>query len=210
MKITSASRTKRGNIAVYADEEFLFSVQESAWLDSGLCVGDETDEDTLNALLGASQYAAAKRRALNMLSARSYTKKQLCDRLARSHDRENAALAADRMEELGLVNDADYARRFAEELFFERRYARRRIRWEMQKRGISREDADNALEAFADADDLSRAVELLEKKYTILETDADIRRAAALLERYGYPADTIRTAVHAVRRLRNEEDTDAY
>jgi regulatory protein len=111
MKITAANRTKRGNIALSVDGEYVCSVQESAWLDSGLSVDDETDEETLNRLLTASQYASAKRKALNMLSARSYTEKQLTDRLARTHSRDTAADAVDRMVELGLVNDRDYALR---------------------------------------------------------------------------------------------------
>lgn len=206
MKITAASRTKRGNIAVSLDGEFLSSVQESAWFDSGLSVGDEVGEETLRALLASSRYAAAKRKALNMLSARSYTEKQLTERLARTHDRESAEAAVDRMTELGLVDDRDYALRFARELYESRGYAPRRIRWEMKKRGLDRENADAAIESLGDIDELSRARELLERKYAVLTTEAEIRRAAALLERYGYGADAIRTAIHAVRRFGNEEE----
>lgn len=208
MTITEAKRTKKGNIAVSVDGEFLFSAQESAWLDSGLFTGDEVSEEQLNELIRASDLASAKKKALNMLSAQSYTERQLTDRLSRTHDRDSSESAVERMKELGLVNDSDYALRYAEELYTVRSYAPRRIRFELSKRGLSRDDIDNAMESLGDIDEVSNAIALLERKYKCLYTDTDIRRAASLLERYGYGYDAVRTAVHAIRRLGSEEFSD--
>ena len=208
MTITETKRTKKGNIAVSVDGEFLFSALESAWLDSGLFVGDEVTEEQLNELLAASNLASAKKKALNMLSSNSYTERQLKERLSRTHDCDSSEAAVERMKELGLVNDSDYALRFAEELYTVRSYAPRRIRFELSKRGLSRDDIDMAIESLGDIDEVSNAISLLERKYKCLYTDTDIRRAASLLERYGYGYDAVKTAIHAVRRLGNEEYSD--
>lgn len=200
MIITDARRTKRGRISVYADGEFLFAIEEESWQLSGLDIGDTADEEQLNALLRQSRAREAKRRALNMLSAKSYTAQTLTRRLAEKAGGEAAREAVSRMEELGLVDDEDYALRCARDLFNLRGFAPRRIRYELQKRGISSELCALALEEIApDCGDLSeRAAELLRARFGTLTSDADLRRAAMLLERCGYAYADIQSALRAV------------
>ena len=204
MRVTAIRPTKQGNVAVEADGAFLCAVQPDAWVQSGLSVGDALDEATLAALQSASEFAAARKKALAMLSARSYPRRILIERLSRTVSPEAAEAAADRMEELGLLNDADYAMRYAQELAENRSYAARRIRFELRKKGLDRAAIEEALASLEDRDDTAAAVALLERRYHVLSTPAEIRRAAALLERCGYGGDVIRTAIHAVRRLGEE------
>ncbi len=200
MIITDARRTKRGRISVYADGEFLFAAEEESWQLSGLNTGDTVDEAQLDALLRQSRAQEAKRRALNMLSAKSYTAQTLTRRLAEKTGGEAAHTAVARMEELGLIDDEDYALRCARDLFHLRGFAPRRIRYELQKRGIPSELCALALEEIAsDCDDLpERAAVLLRARFGTLENDADLRRAVSLLERYGYSYSDIQSALRAV------------
>lgn len=207
MIITDARQTKRGRISVYADGEFLFAIEAESWQLSGLNVGDTAEEEQLNALLHQSRAQEAKRRALNMLSAKSYTAKTLTRRLAEKTDGEAAQAAVSRMEELGLIDDADYALRCARDLFHLRGFAPRRIRHELQKRGISSELCALALEELEpDCGDLSeRAADLLRARFGALKSDADLRRAAMLLERCGYAYADIQSALRAVSEAELED-----
>ncbi len=205
MIITDARQTKRGRISVYADGEFLFAIEKECWQLSGLAVGAETDEEVLHGLLRQSRAQEAKRRALNMLSARSYTAQSLTRRLAEKTDGEAARAAVSRMAELGLVDDEDYALRCARDLFNLRGFAPRRIRYELQKRGISSALCALAIEAL-DCDDLSeRAAALLRARFGALKNDADLRRAASLLERCGYGYSDIQSALRAVAETEPED-----
>ena len=182
-------------IAVEADGEYLASVSEEAWILSGLFKGCDADADALNDLLRQNRVEEAKRHALSMLSARSYTARQLTERLSRKSGQEAAEAAAGRMEELGLLDDADYACRFARELFEKRR-------------GISSELCEDAI-AGLELDTLpQRAAELIEARFGALDTPADLRRAAALLERYGYPAPIARGVLQNARRGELSETED--
>ncbi len=201
MTITGIRPAKHGRIAVEADDAYLLSVHPDAWAGSGLSVGDPVTEEGLEALAAESACFEARNKALRMLSSRSYTRRTLTERLSRSFGEEAARRAADRMEELGLIDDARYAARYARELSEDRAWAPRRIRCELIRKGVDRETADAALEELGDRDELGAAVALLEKKYRQLTDEKEIRRAAALLERRGYGGDVIRTAIHAVRRL---------
>lgn len=204
MIITDARQTKRGRISVYVDGDFLFAIEQDCWQLSGFNVGDTVDEDALNTLLRQSRDQEAKRRALNMLSARSYTTQTLTRRLAEKTDVQAARTAVCRMEELGLVDDEDYALRCANDLFNLRGFAPRRIRYELQKRGISSELCALAIEEL-NCDDLTgRAAELLRTRFNALKSDTDLRRAASLLERYGYAYADIQSALRTV----SEQDFD--
>ncbi len=207
MIITDARRTKRGRISVYADGEFLFAVEEESWQLFGLDTGDTVDAEQLDALLRQSRVQEAKRRALNMLSAKSYTAQTLTRRLAEKTGGEAARAAVSRMEELGLIDDEDYALRCARDLLNLRGFAPRRIRYELQKRGVSSELCALALEEIApDCDALSeRAAELLRARFGMLKSDADLRRAATLLERCGYAYSDIQTALRAVSEAELED-----
>lgn len=207
MTITDAKKTKRGRISVYADGEFLFAVEEESWQLSGLDAGDTVEEEQLNALLRQSRTREARRRALNMLSAKSYTAQALTRRLGEKTGHEAARAAVERMEELGLIDDEDYALRYARDLFHLRGFAPRRIRYELQKRGISSDLCALALEELeADFGDLSeRAADLLRARFGTLKSETEQRRAAALLERCGYAYADIQTALRAVSGMELED-----
>lgn len=206
MTITDAHKTKRGRISVSVEGEFLFAVEADAWQLSRLQIGDFASEEQLNSLLQASHEQEAKRRALNMLSARSYTAKNLARRLAEKTDAQAAQSAVERMQELGLINDEDYAFRYARELFELRGYAPRRIRHELQKRGISSELCSLSIEQLDCSDLLQRAVRLLTARFGVLRCEADIRRASSLLERYGYTFSDIRSALREITELDCDEE----
>ncbi|MEG2203652.1 MAG: regulatory protein RecX [Oscillospiraceae bacterium] len=209
MQITDAKKTKRGKIAVSVDGEFLVSVDEFCWISSRLTIGEEVEPDTLNALLADSRRAEAKRRALNMLGQRSYTARQLGDRLCAKTDRAAADAAVARMQELGYLDDADTASRWAQELYG-KGYALRRVRFELSRRGIDRETLDEALEFIDPDDEPTRAPEVLAAGIAPIETEKDRRRAAALLERYGYRAEAVSHALRSATTMKTEESLWDY
>jgi regulatory protein len=109
MRITDFKTTKQGRIALFADGAFLFSVHPETFASMGLSVGCELDEDAIHQLEAETELKKAKEKALTLLSYKEYTTHQLEDRRLR-HVREDAAQqAVRRMEELGLLDDDDYA-----------------------------------------------------------------------------------------------------
>lgn len=193
MILTSVKSTKRGRISVFVDDEFLFAVHRDAWYDSKIAVGHPIDEDTLNELLLSSQKLEAKSRALNMLARQSYTASVLKKRLSEKSGMEAAQQAVDRMEELGYINDEDYAYRYAKELFYKRRFAPKRIYQELYLKGIEKEICQNAIEELNYQEELFYNAEaVIEKKFPNITNEKEHRRAVALLERYGYSYDIIK------------------
>ena len=119
---------------------------------------------------------------------------------------EQMGMGYDRMEELGLVDDEDYARRLAQELA-RKGYAAPRTAQELARRGIDRDLARAAAqEAVSDPGESLRA--LIARKYARrLGDEKGRRQTVAALQRLGYRWDEIRSALREFDAL-PEGDTD--
>jgi len=106
------------------------------------------------------------------------------------------AAAVERLIEIGELDDERFARRYAEDKRELRGWGSERIREALLARGLGRPLVDAALSK-EPAQELERAVELLERRGTSLAGDGERARALAYLARRGYDAET---AYEAIRR----------
>lgn len=195
MKITDIKPLKSGNFAVYADGEYAASLDDETLSLSGLVCGGEIDEKRLLELTEQANLKKAKQKALRLLGYRDHSKAELEKKLARSADGETARLAADRMEQLGLVDDEVFARKYAAELMLHKLYSKERAVYELRARGIGRELAERAADGVG-AEPQEQIEKLLYRKFPRgIQDETCKRRANALLSRYGYPWDAIREAL---------------
>ena len=195
MIITDIQPRRKRLSQLFIDGEAAVKVDTETWLRSGLCVGDEIDDERLHRLLQDSAAHRAHEKALYLLEHRAHSKKELADKIARAEfDRDAANAAADRMEELGLVDDEQYARRLAQELFERRKFGARRVRQELQQKGIDAGLISVVLEEFSPETDetVEKIRDIVERKYPAAWEDEKVRRrAVAALQRYGYKLDDI-------------------
>ena len=192
MKITDITVTKKGRFAVFVDGEFLFSAQEEALVRSGLRPGDETDIHALEELRRESEY----------IFGRAYSRSMLLQRLERYVDAEAAVRVADRLCELGLINDSYYASTYARDLFRLKGYSRQRIAQALRQKGIGREEIEEALAQFEDEDVEEKLYALVTGRYLrYLGDEKGRQKAQNALLRMGYRYGEIHTAL---RRAREE------
>ncbi|MCI8623379.1 MAG: regulatory protein RecX [Provencibacterium sp.] len=194
MCVTDIRLTRRGRFAVYGDGEFCCTLHPEVYARSHLQVGDVIEPSRLGALCYETEEKLLRERALNLLSAREYTRRQLCDKLvAKGAEEEMAAAAASRMEELGLLDDAGYACRAAADMARLKGYAPRRITQELRRRGLSEEDIAAALDSLEEENAQERIAQILLSRYARLWEDEKVRRrAVAALQRMGYSYEDIR------------------
>lgn len=198
MELTAAEPRRHRLTQLYIDGEQAVKVDTETFLRSGLRLGDELDDEELHQLIQASDAHRAREKALYLLEHRAHSKKELTEKIARTAaSREAAEAAADRMEELGLLNDEEYARRYAQELFTRKRYGAMRVKQELRQKGIDPELIEELLAEYADEDAaLENMQALLFKKYPGWQEDEKVRRRAfAALQRLGYAYTDIRRAM---------------
>lgn len=193
------ARQSRVKLLTDTGEEIL--IDKKTWEESVYSVDSSLSENQLEELIRLSDHRRAQSRAVYLLSKRDLSRRELEQKLCRERGRyvpENKELArqtAERMQQLGYVNDAAYAERLAERYSRERLYPRRRIIQKLIEKGIARATAEEAVSAL-ETEDADLALEFLQKKrYTILEEQHEAERVAAVLARYGFAGEDIRRAM---------------
>lgn len=196
MRITDLRETKRGRMAVDVDGDFCFALHPEVFAACGWRVGDEVEPDELAGAQYQSEVRMCKDKALRLLSGQDYTRRQLLERLCRTQDSSAAEEAVERMAELGLVDDYQYAMRCARDLVHLRAFSPRRVEQELRRRGVDEEIIEEAIAQFEEDDPCEAIAAFLRRRHpAVLLGEADERarrRAVAALQRLGYAYGDIR------------------
>ena len=206
--ILSVKQGKANKIHIYTDGEYRATVDSDFWYSERYKNLKEINEDELTELLSAVGFRRAYNKGLDLLSRRPYGEKELIRKLCeKGHEKESAEKACERLMELGLLNDEEYARILSEELFERKGYGKKRINQELVYRGIDREIAQNAVDAL-DNDAVKRIILVVRKKYlNKLDDEKGRRRAIDGLMRLGYSYSDIKTALSSLTEF-DEEYTE--
>lgn len=206
MQITDIQKRKGMLYAVYIDGEFAFDVDRDVFIISGYKIGSSIDQDDLCSLRKDSDFKRAKDKALYLLERRDYSKLELIKKILTTIDNESAAVAAaDRMEELGLIDDIKFAKKYADNLINVKNFSSKRIEYELIKKGIKKEDARNIIESM-DVDPVDKIVLLINKKYiNSLKDQKGKQRVILALQRLGYKWDDIRSALYRFEQIYGED-----
>lgn len=158
-----------------------------------LYVGQELDEKRLDELRLVSQRALARDTALELVSRRPLSRRELCDKLRQKGVSEDAALyCANWLEERGFLNETEYAAALARH-YSAKGYGEGRVRAELSRRGIPRELWDEALSDMPEPEDkLDRYIAARLKDPREPE---QVRKISSALYRRGYGWEEIRSAL---------------
>lgn len=192
MRITEIRKVKKG-FSIHVDGCYDCVLHEEIFAAARLSCGQEIDEGRLEELRRLSAEKRARERALRLLGARSYSRQGLCEKLLEVCEYEEiAAAAAERMEELGLLDDRDYARRLAADCKNRKGFAPARIAAELTRKGIAREIIEETL-ADMEEDPRPAIARIALRKYgRHLGDEKGVRKAFAGLMRLGYRSGDIR------------------
>lgn len=191
-------KKNKNRVNIYADGQFAFAL----FLETAVRAGLHKDMDLSGLDLSkiaeedAEKYAMDS--ALTYIAYQMRSKKEVLDKLKQKDvAREIADSAIERLEEMGYLNDRNYAATYAEEL--KERMGKRGIRQKLFEKGVDREIIDETIDSLGDFSEVIRVqADKLLKKYG----DTDEYKAAqkvirALLNR-GFDLDEIKNAVKYV------------
>lgn len=205
------SSQKAGRWLVWLEDGSLLRLSEADVADLGLYRGMELTGEQWEQLREAQALGKLKARALNLVSVRSLSRRELVKKLSarpRLHAGEEpeeteldpeqerelltarAEAVADWLENLGLLNDERYAADVVR-WCAEKGYGARRVRDELFRRGVPRELWDGALEGFSGAE--SAVDRFLAQKLRNWDGDPkELKRAADALARRGFGWEEIK------------------
>lgn len=221
------SRHKQGRWLVWLEDASIVRVGEGDVVSLGLYAGKALTDGEAAALTAAGERSKLMERAVGLLSQRPMSRKELLDKLCapprqkrekypydklddipdrsvlqvrREALREQAEAVADRLTELGLLNDREYAGMVARH-YAAKGYGPRKIRDELYRRGVPREYWEDAVEEREP--DESRIDKLVRQKLRGAEpTRENLKKVSDYLARRGYGWEEISTVLD---RIREEE-----
>lgn len=171
-------------LAVLEDGSIL-RVSENEVINFGLYTGKELGEEETEQMLASLRRSQLKEKTIALLARKPMSRRELERKLEEwDADEEETAGICARMEELGFLNDREYAARVVRH-YSAKGYGARKLRDELYHRGVPRELWDEALDQAADSADTMDA--LIEKKLAGREPDRkELKKISDMLARRGY------------------------
>ncbi|MCI2057785.1 MAG: recombination regulator RecX [Oscillibacter sp.] len=198
------SKHKKGRILVFLEDGTLLKITEQELLEFSLRVGDSLDEPQLERLRASASGSDARAQAAVLVGRRAMSRadleKKLRDRGASARD---ADYAAEWLEAIGALNDADYAALLVRHCA-SMGYGPARYRQELLRHGVSRELWDDAMAAAPDAGELAEQV-LRDRFKGGIPDERERRRASDALLRRGFGWADVRAALSVWGRAPEEE-----
>ncbi|MBA2344769.1 MAG: regulatory protein RecX [Rubrobacter sp.] len=204
-RVTSI-RERRGRAKVYVDGELWAEIDATVAAERGLYEGAALSDSELEGARVAGERALAMGRALNLLGYRARSEGEIRTRLRRREFGEETIQAVvERLQELGYVDDEEFARNVARQRA--RKYGPRRVTADLRKSGVDSETAQKAVDdEFAEHSELDDALSAASRRYNTGGSDAEARRVYGFLTRRGYSADV---CAEVARRYREAGSPEA-
>jgi len=208
MKLT-AKPGKGEKIHLSLDGEYIATVNADYWFTCGIKSGSEVTPEQLEELLTESARRKMMNKALDLLSLRDYSRRELSDKLVtkawekkeqKDMDlgslKQQASDICDRLEELGLLNEERFARSYVDELIRRKHLSRSGLRTTLIQKGVQRDIIETVLEE-VDVDPVEQIRELLETKFKTrdLSDEKQKTRTVNALLRLGYRYNEIHAAM---------------
>lgn len=203
MLIKALKQTSPGRITVCLEDGTEIRSSLNVVTDLRLFSGKELDEEGIRALRSASGRSIARDRALEMISRRLMSKKELRDKLIqKGESAENADYCVSWLSENGFLSDESYAAAVARH-YASKGYGAGRVRTELSRRGVQRELWDEALGAMPETD--GKLDRLISAKLKDPSDREQVRKLGNSLYRRGYSWEEIRSALARYSAETDEE-----
>jgi len=192
---------RRGRAKVFVNGEYWAELDAAVAAELGLFEGVNLPERELADARVAGERPLAMTRALNVLGYRARAEGELRERLLRAgYAPETVETVVGRLQELGYLDDAEFARNSARERA--RKYGPRRVYGDLRKSGVGEELAREAVEGqFSEDSEIEAAQSAAGRRYNTSErSDVVARRVYGFLVRRGYSANVCAEVAQWYRR----------
>lgn len=169
MVITKVERQKKhpSRVSIHIDNQYTIGIHKEVLLQSGLRIGDQISERTIDELKKQEELHKARQAALRLLSHRARSEKELRDRLKQKGlSLEGITKVLDSLTRSGLINDLEFARAFAHDKLLRKPIGKLMLGHQLRQKGICKEVIEHVLsEVFEKVKEDEYAVELARNRF---------------------------------------------
>ena len=194
-------------MSVFLDGAFAFGIDAFTLFSLHLAENDEMTEERLSVIKQTVLFEDAKNKAAKLLSSRSYTTRDMKKKLLEyTGDETVAEKTLAFLKEYRLIDDKDYARRYASDCLRIKKLGKRSIRIKLIEKGISATLADETIEALDCAEEEKENLEkILLKKLGGNFEFQNLMKAKRYAASRGYGFDEIDSAIRTIKESYEEE-----
>ena len=204
MIITALRRISADRFTVALEDGSEIKSSLGVVTDRRLFIGKVLDEEELAALRLDSSRSLARDKALELISRRPMSRKEVREKLLQKGADEDAAeYSADWLQEHGFLNDESYAAAVARH-YAAKGYGAGRVRSELSRRGVDRELWEEAVEQMPAAEE--KLHKFIAARLKDPHDREQLRKIGAALFRRGYSWEEIRAALRRYTDTVIEED----
>lgn len=210
MKITKIEQQKKNKkrMSVFIDGEFSFGIDNFSLLSLRLSASDEISEEKLSVIKNTAVFEDAKNYAANLISRRSYTEKNMREKLnAHTGDLEIVEKTISFLKEYKLIDDYDYALRYAHDLVHLKKYGISQVKWKLKEKGILPTTVEKVMQELDFSDKIKENLESLAFKKLGGNYDIkNIMKVKRYLAARGYSFDDINSLFSKIKAGENDYD----
>lgn len=198
------SKRVRGRWLAVLEDGSILRLGEKEVIDFSLYAGKVLSGEEAEAVLDSARRSGLKEKTIALLARKPMSRRELERKLGEwEAGEEETAAICDRMEELGFLNDREYAARLVRH-YSAKGYGARKLRDELYRRGVPRELWDGAL---AGLEDSAAAIDaFVEKKLGGKTIDRkELKKVSDALARRGYSWSDITNALGRYGALMEED-----
>lgn len=206
MKLT-VKPGKGEKMHLHIDGEYFITVDNGYLAELGVYNGMNVDFEEIANLREKIGVRRAYNKAVELLSRRDHSKKELIDKLRQKGYGEFAFQAIEKLIDYGYINDRRFAFSFTDELVRLKSYGKKRLEQELCRKGIER---DIISEVVCEYDfSAEKLTELIERKYyRYLNDEKGVNKTVNALLRLGYTYGEIRDAMKDIKDREEFEIAD--
>jgi len=205
-------KKNKNRVSIFLDGEFFKGVSQEVILKLNLFKGKKINQNELSEILEIEEFEHAKSLTLKYLSYKPRTSFEITKYLKKKNtEGEVIKKIIKEIENLGLINDDEYARQYASELIRKGKAGYNVIVTKLIKRGISVGKAKNLLNnLFKEGEELKTAFNLAEKKFKTIkhkEKQKIIKSINDFLIRKGFNFEIVNKVIRKLWRDYDESDS---
>ncbi len=199
-------KKRKNRCSIYLDDEFGFGLHQDVLFQFGLKKGDSLTEDQIEEILYSEEKKKAKERALNFLSYRDRSEKEMRTKLKQVGFEEKIIdLVVDDLKKPKLIDDEKFALTFAKSKLATRPMGEYLLKQELVQKGINREIIEQTVgHIYEKKSPLKIALELAHKRKKLVANLDEIKakkRVSDFLLRRGFNWDVVSQVIEQWEKI---------
>jgi regulatory protein len=203
------SRRERNKCEVFIDEQSAFRVSEAVVTKTGLYAGRRIDEKTVEEIVQADTFERAYQLAVNFISYRPRSSKEVIDRLIRKGFTQDLAhQITDQLREVKLLNDLEFARMFIRDKLRGKPMGKAMMRRKLLEKGISFQLTERIIKEYVTDESeqeaaralATRKLKVSQSRFSGLDPSTRQKRLADYLLARGFSSEVAYKTVRSIIR----------